>query len=286
MKKAIVPFALAFLCMQLSAMEIEVQTKFDSERTPLKEDILRSQTQTRNNSNNSRFIKKASTYSGYMAQLPNKVNAIIYGKLFEIDKKVAKKFATKSADMVIHYFVHEVHPFLRPFILGNKTFESSDLLALPRTQRIQLWEMAHPHYMDRLYGISNRVIRGYDLTGNDGNNKDYDNLKAMPKNITDDLEISMIDKRTYNCTGRTRWCGFGCAGISIILSLITCWGSCGCCGIIPGCIPKAIALNMIKTAGGFLGGPITCEGCNCIQIHCCSEPEKCDFSEGRELKIN
>jgi hypothetical protein len=178
-------------------------------------------------------------------------------------------------------------PSLQPLVIGNKTINGSDLLPLTIEQRLQLKEIANPSCIDRLYGISNQVIRGYDLTGNEGNNKDYDHLKAMPPHITEDLEMYMVDKRTYDCTVRTRWCGYSGAATSIVLSLIACWGSCGCCGIIPGCIPKATALCMIKIAGGSLGVPVACEGCNCIQIHCCSEREQCEFPQNpQDLKIN
>jgi hypothetical protein len=180
-----------------------------------------------------------------------------------------------------------IDPSLQPLIIGNKTISKDDLSKLTLEQRLQLRAIAEPACIDRLYGISNRVIRGYDLTGNEGDNKDYDNLKKMPSHITDGLEISMIDKSTYNCSTKTR-CGSYCGvGSSTVLSLIVCWGSCGCCGIIPGCIAKSTALFLMKIAGGLLTVPVACEGCNCLQIHCCAQLEKCEFSsDDQRLTIN
>lgn len=178
-------------------------------------------------------------------------------------------------------------PSLQPLVIGNKTINMDDLSQLPIEQRLQLRAIAEPCRIDRLYGISNQVIRGYDLTGNGYDNKDYDNLKKMPPHITKELDVSMMDKGTYNRSTKTRHCSYCGVGSSTVLSLIVCWGSCGCCGIIPGCIAKSTALFLMKISGGLLVVPVACEGCNCLHIHCCAQTEKCEFPQhNKDLTIN
>jgi hypothetical protein len=280
MKKVIVSLVLALLCTHLSAMEIEGKTKSDSERTPLKKNMVISQKQTRNSSCGVLSMKKSSTYGAYMEQLPQDVNAIIYQFLFETNKNCAKEFAQRPATILIRHFLQDI----RPVVLGNKKFGIVDMLRLSQKQRDDFMKMAEPYFIDRLYGISNQVIDG--RRWEDRKYSDYEKLKAMPSHITSDLEISMMGRMEGVTTGWIRCLGFGVAGIGALISCIACLGTCDL--LAAPCISKPVAMIMAKVSGGLVGSPIAGECINCMRIHyCCPCHEECEFSEdNKNGKIN
>lgn len=282
MKKIIASLTFTFLCTQLSAMEIEEQTK-PSERTPLKSEkrsIVQKQTR---NSNHINFytIQNASNYGSYMAQLPKEVNAIIYRKLFEIDATCAKEFAKNPADILIRHFLQNI----RPVILGNKKFGIVDMLKLSKEQRDQLKNIAEPPFINRLYGINNQVIEGHSFAKPSEN---HTNLKAMPSHITQNLEISMIGGTTSCISSSTRCIGNCGVVIGLLIGCIACIGGCDLCGIVSNpCISKPVGMILVKVMGGLTGSIPACECVNCLQIHCCPDFEKCDFSPNdKNGKIN
>lgn len=116
-----------------------------------------------------------------------------------------------------------------PLVVGNKTFNKSDLEKVAESQLDDLIKIANPHCCLRLCGINSGTITPYD----------FDKLRGMPKKIRKEMIINrcsydkIVDgKRVEYCTdattcsvvGVTAAEGWGWMATGCSLSNTTLWG--------------------------------------------------------------
>ena len=145
-----------------------------------------------------------------------------------------------------------------PIIVGNKTFNKSDLEKFSEKRIDDLIEISNPPCCLRIVGMSHNVVTPFDV----------DRLKGMPKAIKKGMTVQRCsydkiidDTRVGRCANATTYCSVGAPAVE------------GCIWISTGCtMSTAVLWGLVCGWFGAAAAPcVLCSAYSCCEVCCCKD---------------